>query len=73
LTEGLYSQSTTDQEVGVQTVSAGDVVQFAPLERHRLIGRVAAYTLVAEIWQHSDSKNLSTEDDIVRLADDYSR
>jgi len=73
LTDGLYSQSTTDQEGGVQTASAGDVVQFAPLERHRLIGRVAAYTLVAEIWQHSDSKNLSIEDDIVRLADDYSR
>jgi hypothetical protein len=29
--------------------------------------------LVAEIWQHTDPGNPSNEDDIVRLADDYSR
>ena len=73
LTDGRYNQSPTDQEGDVQTVNAGDVVQFTALQRHRLIGRVAAYTLVAEIWQHSDSNNLSTEDDIVRLSDDYLR
>ena len=73
LTDGLYNCSLTDQEETVQTVNAGDVVQFTPLQRHRLIGRVAAYTLVAEIWQHTDSNNLSNEADIVRLSDDYSR
>ncbi len=73
LTDGLYDKSLTDQEEGVQSVCAGETVQFAAQERHRLIGRAAAYTLVTEIWQHTDSQNLSSEDDIVRLADDYSR
>jgi len=73
LTDGLYNKSLTDQEQTVQAIKSGDVVQFAASERHRLIGRVAAYTLVAEIWQHTDSTNLSNEDDIVRLSDDYSR
>ncbi len=73
LTDGLYDKSMTDQEEGVQTVRAGETVQFAAEERHRLIGRAAAYTLVTEIWKHLDSNNLSSEDDVVRLADDYSR
>jgi len=73
LTDGLYDKSMTDQEEGVQTVRAGETVQFSAQERHRLIGRAAAYTLVTEIWQHLDSHNLSSEEDVVRLADDYSR
>jgi hypothetical protein len=29
--------------------------------------------LVAEIWQHTDPKNPSNEEDIVRLQDDFGR
>jgi len=73
LTEGCFDKSATDEEQGVCTVNCGDVVQFAACERHRLIGSVASYTVVAEIWQHLNSNNLSDEDDIVRVSDDYSR
>lgn len=72
LTEGAYNKSLTDDEGELHIANAGDVVQFAANERHRLVGR-AAYTLVAEIWQHTDPTNPSNEDDIVRLADDYLR
>lgn len=72
LNEGAYCNSLNDEQGEQQGTSAGDMVQFAKNERHRLIGR-ATYTLVAEIWQHTDSDNPSDEDDIVRLADDYAR
>ena len=72
LTSGAYNKSLSDDEGELHIANAGDVVQFAANERHRLVGR-AAYTLVAEIWQHSDPNQPSNEDDIVRLADDYSR
>lgn len=73
LTEGSYEKSVTDDESGPIIAGPGEVVQFQKSERHRLIGATAAYTVVAEIWQHSDPDNLSNEDDIVRLADDYQR
>ena len=73
ITDGKYDKSITDKEQGPVDIKSGESVQFSPLERHRLIGRVAAYTLVAEIWQHTDTNNPSSEDDIIRLYDDYSR
>lgn len=73
LTEGGYYKSITDDQGELQYANAGEVVQFAKSERHRLVGAVGHYTLVAEIWQHTDPNDLSDEDDIVRLADDYKR
>jgi len=73
LTGGHHHRSKSDDQEGLITVNAGDVVQFDPSERHRLVGRDDDYTLVAEIWQHTDPNNLSDEDDIIRLHDDYSR
>ncbi len=73
LNKGSYNKSLTDNEGEVQTADASDVVQFAATERHRLIGCVATYSLVAEIWQHTDSNNMSDEGDIVRIQDDYNR
>jgi mannose-6-phosphate isomerase len=35
-------------------------------ERHRLIG-LASCGVIAEIWQHTDPKDPSDEEDIVRL------
>lgn len=73
LTDGAYNKSDSDDEGEVFIASAGTVVQFAKGERHRLVGVSDKYTIVAEIWQHSDSSAPSDEDDIVRLADDYKR
>jgi mannose-6-phosphate isomerase-like protein (cupin superfamily) len=73
LTNGAYSRSMTDEPGELNTVRPGHVVQFAQGERHRGVGLPDGYTIVAEIWQHTDSTNLSDEDDIVRLQDDYSR
>lgn len=73
VTDGAYYKSVTDEQGEAHSAEAGEVVQFAKSERHRLVGAVGHYTLVAEIWQHTDPSNLSNEDDIVRLADDYKR
>ena len=73
LTSGAYRKSETDDEGELKQAAVGEVVQFQKGERHRLEGLVDTVVLVAEIWQHTDSMNPSNEDDIVRLADDYSR
>lgn len=73
ISKGGYKRSMTDREGQLQMAQRGDVVQFAPAERHRLVGSDECYTMVAEIWQHTDLNSLSDEDDIVRLIDDYSR
>ncbi len=73
LTNGAYHKSDNDDQGDVVQARAGEVVQFGKGERHRLAGIQGGYTLVAEIWQHSDPDNLSNEEDIVRLSDDYNR
>lgn len=73
LTDGAYIKSQTDEQTSVVSARAGDIVQFACGERHRLVGLVRHYVLVAEIWQHTDPQYPSDENDIVRLDDDYSR
>ncbi|MCU0327251.1 MAG: phosphoheptose isomerase, partial [Spirosomaceae bacterium] len=40
--------------------------------RHRLVG-VNEWGIIAEIWQHTDPKNPSDENDIVRVQDDFGR
>jgi mannose-6-phosphate isomerase-like protein (cupin superfamily) len=73
LTNGAYEKSLTNTESPVQIAHSGDSVQIVAQERHRLIGAPTAYTIVAEIWQHTDSNNLSDENDNYRLQDDYGR
>ena len=73
ITDGGYFKSKDDEQGGLQTAKAGDVVQFDKSERHRLVGNKDSYVLVAEIWQHTDPDNLSDEVDIVRLEDKYKR
>lgn len=73
LTEGGYFKSLSDEQGELHLAEAGEVVQFEKSERHRLVGAVGHYTLVAEIWQHTDPQALSNENDIVRLSDDYKR
>lgn len=73
LTDGAYEKSFTDDEVEPVIARPGEVVQFQKGERHRLIGAISSYTIVAEIWQHSYPTNLSDENDIIRVLDDYQR
>ena len=64
--------SNTDDEGPLQTHEAGDVITLTQGERHRLVG-LDEWGILAEIWQHTDPKNPSDEDDIVRLQDDFGR
>lgn len=74
LTDGAYYKSTDADNPGeLVEAHAGDVVQFEAGECHRLVGAKGSFTLVAEIWQHTDPSQPSDEDDIVRLQDDYKR
>ena len=41
-------------------------------DRHRIIG-INKYSVVAEIWIHTDKNNPSDENDIVRVQDDFGR
>lgn len=73
LTTGTYHRSHSDDQGAPLSAKPDFIVQFATGERHRLCATDAGYTLVAEIWQHTDADKPSDESDIVRLADDYKR
>lgn len=75
VTEGGYHKSDNPDEYGdLVHARPGDVVQFGEGECHRLVGdNDDRYTLVAEIWQHTNPGNMSNEGDIERIQDDYSR
>lgn len=74
LTHGSYKRSKDDTESELIDANPGDIVEFDVLERHRLLGSpMVKYTLVAEIWNHSDPNNPSDEEDIIRLMDHYNR
>ena len=65
-------RSNDDDQKPLYTLNEGDQVRLKKGERHRLIG-LEKQALIAEIWQHTDPKNLSNEEDIVRLQDDFGR
>jgi mannose-6-phosphate isomerase len=67
-----FKRSKDDTQGGVNTLANGEIVQFDPSERHRLIG-LDNWGIVAEFWQHTDPNQPSDEDDIVRLEDKYGR
>jgi mannose-6-phosphate isomerase-like protein (cupin superfamily) len=73
LSSGGYYKSLDDEQGELVTAESGNVVQFQKSERHRLCALANDYTIVAEIWQHTDPQNLSNEDDIFRIKDDYER
>ena len=64
--------SETDREGPLHSLSIGEIIRLNQGQRHRLVG-LSGWGMVAEIWQHTDSKNPSNEDDIVRLQDDFGR
>lgn len=74
LSPGAYYKSLTDTPGARHDAKAGHIVQFHQNERHRLCSKNdTSYTLVAEIWQHTNPTLPSDESDIIRLQDDYQR
>jgi mannose-6-phosphate isomerase-like protein (cupin superfamily) len=73
LTPGFYYKGTTPEDVRLYEATDGEVVQFEKGDIHRLSGADKGFVVVAEIWQHTDPDDLSDENDIERLEDDYSR
>lgn len=74
LNEGGYYRSLIPEEPGeLIEAHSGTEVQFEAGECHRLVGANDTFTLVAEIWQHTDPSRPSDEADITRLQDDYQR
>jgi mannose-6-phosphate isomerase-like protein (cupin superfamily) len=71
---GNYSLVTSpdDQEQPSKKVEPGEVVVIPQGTRHRGIG-LDGWALVAEIWQHTDPTNPSSEADIIRVQDDFGR
>lgn len=67
-----FIEGPTDDQGEVKILPVGETVQHDALVRHRLIG-LDNWGVVAEIWQHTDPKNPSDEDDIVRVEDDFGR
>jgi mannose-6-phosphate isomerase len=64
--------SLTDEQPEPKIYQMGDVVETKPEERHRIIGQ-DGWGVVAELWRHADPEHPSTEDDNVRVQDDYDR
>lgn len=64
--------SDDDQQPQPKPIKFGDVVNSTAGTRHRA-GANDAWGAVAEIWQHTDPRNPSDEEDVVRLQDDYGR
>ena len=65
-------RSNSDIENEMKVYNEGDQIILQQGERHRLIG-LDDYSVVAEIWQHTDKNNPSDEDDIIRVQDDFGR
>ena len=65
-------RSDSDVENEMEVFNEGDQIILKQGERHRLIG-LDDYSVVAEIWQHTDPNNPSDEDDIIRVQDDFGR
>ena len=65
-------RSDTDIENEIKVYNEGDQIILQQGERHRLIG-LDDYSVVAEIWQHTDKNYPSDEEDITRVQDDFGR
>tara|TARA_Y200000002_G_C22298483_1_gene503530 strand:+ start:44 stop:526 length:483 start_codon:yes stop_codon:yes gene_type:complete len=66
------SKSMDDNEKPMMILKENEQVKLKQGERHRLIG-LDNYSVVSEIWQHTDFNNPSDENDIVRISDEYGR
>ncbi|GAA4003842.1 hypothetical protein GCM10022408_14360 [Hymenobacter fastidiosus] len=64
--------SPTDAEGETGTFAPGALITLPQGERHRLIG-LESWGIIAEIWQHTDARQPSDENDIIRVQDDFGR
>ncbi|MBK5279512.1 MAG: phosphoheptose isomerase [Bacteroidia bacterium] len=64
--------SSTDEQGPLQKLKEQEVIQLAQGQRHRLVG-TDGWGVIAEIWRHTDARNPSDENDIIRLQDDFGR
>lgn len=64
--------SATDEEGELQELEPGTLITLQQGERHRLVG-LDEWSVLAEIWQHTDAAKPSDEEDIVRVQDDFGR
>jgi mannose-6-phosphate isomerase-like protein (cupin superfamily) len=65
-------KNNSDEQTEPEEFQTGELVELAQGERHRLIG-AENWGVVAEIWKHTDNNAPSSEEDIVRVQDDYGR
>jgi mannose-6-phosphate isomerase len=65
--------SETDAEGPLKKLAIGEIIQLKQGQRHRLVGLPEGWGVIAEIWRHTDAKNPSDENDIVRVQDDFGR
>ncbi len=70
-TAGVVMSPTDDQDP-LQELQMGTRITLEPNMRHRLVG-LEDWGVVAEIWMHTDPKEPSDENDIVRVQDDFDR
>jgi mannose-6-phosphate isomerase len=64
--------SHDDTERFKKQYETGENIVLKQGERHRLVG-LSNWSIVAEFWQHTDPTNPSSEEDIVRVQDDFDR
>lgn len=69
---GVFLSPADDLPDQYQTFLSEQTINIPVGTRHRLVG-VAPWTIVAELWLHTDPTNPSDESDIIRLADDFGR
>jgi mannose-6-phosphate isomerase len=65
--------SETDAQGPTKKLAPGEIIQFKQGLRHRGVGLSEGWGVIAEIWRHTDAKNPSDENDIVRVQDDFGR
>jgi len=65
-------RSFTDEESPLLDLKLNEVITLQQGERHRLVG-LNNWGIVAEIWLHTNPNQLSNENDIVRIQDDFGR
>lgn len=70
----IAAVSDGDVEGEWEEYATGTELSYGALKRHRAgAPEGSEWVIVAEIWQHTDMANPTSESDIVRLADDFGR
>lgn len=65
-------RSHNDEQTTPLHLKIGEMITLEKGERHRLVGG-NHWSIVAEIWMHTEPDHPSDEEDIIRLDDDFGR